>query len=614
MKVSVLRPADSNARVYQFGVRITKECTEKLTEQFMLAHNTYNQIIAEIRTTATEAIDWLEKKAGKEASQLRGRITELNDEYDSAKAADNREKLREVAEERRTLWRKWYELMHAVRREHGAELKSLFLERMRERKECSIYQIRCQAVKEGLGWATGNAVLKAAIQAYRKQWPKFKLPNFRRLAEVPRRTLELQFTKSGGIGVADVLAGGNPEISINNARAGRRAYGGFRMRIGSGGSRADITGTVYFHRPLPEEGRIKYARLIEHRIGKDRRHYVQFVVTDLDGGDEAIIAERLPLASLDFGWYYEEDGRRIAGFADSGEPSKARVLHLPPAIEALFARSERKKSERDKLRDEIVAALKAVDFQNAPEPLADELAKIKRLPPQYIASSRLARLAFNFRQNAPGYYTPFSERLEEWRKKDKLLWQAESHLASRARNLRKKHYENLALQWARRYEAIVIDTPDLSETAKVKDKKTGRHNKLGGVARGGRVKAALYELQQAIVNAAARFDTKVATIQGRTSKTCSLCGGRTATENAADREVKCESCGMLLDREKNAAAVAWQEAIKQMEAISAGFEEGRQKRMEMAENRKSKKLARQTARWRARTGSGQEKPEDSRNI
>lgn len=604
MKIDVLKPRDARARVYQYGIRVDDDCIGRLEEQFWAAHETYNNIVAEIRGIVSEAIAWLEENAGEEAKSLRERIPRLNEQWDGAKALDDREALRGIAEERRGLWRQWYQLMHEARRGSGDELKSLFLDRIGERKECGTYQIRSIAVNNGLGWATGNAVLKAAIQAYKKQWPKFKLPNFRRIADVTQKTLELQFTPKGGISVADILDGYR-EVSMNISKASRRTYSGFRMRVGSGKIKGDVIGTVYYHRPMPPEGRVKYARLVERRIGKDRRYYIQFVVTDIEEDTGNTSGAKKQLAALDFGWYFEDDGRRIAGFADSGDPAAAKVLRLPHRVDELFDRSEQMKAKRDSLRDEIVAELKGMDFENPPEEIAEYITKIKRLPVQYVASSLLARLTLSWRRLAASYEAPVFDRLEDWYLQDRMHWQAESHLASRGRNMRKKHYEKLALGWAMEYETIIIDTPELSETAIVKNKTTGRHNKLGGVARGGRVRAALYDLRQAIENAAARYGVKVATIQGRTSKTCSLCGGTMSGEDGG-RELVCGSCGARLDREQNAAAVVWQEGMKQLETINEKYNLGKEAHEETLVKRKARQAARQSARWSARNGSGLE--------
>lgn len=362
MKIDVLKPGDIDTRVFQYGVRVDPEYRDKLHEQLFMAHTMYNDIVAEIKRITTDAIAWLQEKAGQKALDLRLQISELSELYDKLKAADDREGLKKVAEERRGLWREWYELMHAARKEHFAELKSRYLDLIGERTECPIYQIRCSAVDRGLGWATANAALKAAIQAHRKQWPKFKIPNFRKSSEIPRRVLELQFTKKNGIGVDELLESRCPEVSLAVNGGGRRSYGKYSFRDGSGEAKSDITGSVYFHRELPKHSRIKYARLVEQRIGKDRRHYLQFVVTDIQADTEDPTSGRKPLAALDFGWYYEDDGRRIAGIADSADPEAATILRLPSEIDSLLEQGAANKSERDRLRDELVAELKAHVF------------------------------------------------------------------------------------------------------------------------------------------------------------------------------------------------------------------------------------------------------------
>ena len=134
----------------------------------------------------------------------------------------------------------------------------------------------------------------------------------------------------------EVFEGNHPMLSIGSAAAGRRSYSRFRFRVGAGKSAADITGTVYVHRPIPEHGRIKCARLVEQRIGNDRRHYLQFVVTDLKAAEDVPVAKRKSLAALDFGWYYEGDGKRIAGFANAAHPSSASMLSLPAEIESMI--------------------------------------------------------------------------------------------------------------------------------------------------------------------------------------------------------------------------------------------------------------------------------------
>ena len=615
MKITVLKPADATTKVFQYGVRIDKPSIPKIREQLALAHATYNAIIAEVKSINRNTRQWLQERAGVDAQRIWEEIQVLNQRWSEAKAVDDRERLKEIADSRRVLWREWYPMLHQARKDHKEDIKRL-MAGIGERSDCTTYQIRSEAVRSGLGWATGNAVLKAALQAHGKQWPKFKEPNFRRSAEVPHRVLELQFTGAGGIGVAD-LFDKYREISMQPADAGKRVYTPFRMALGAGESKTDITGTVQYHRPLPPEARIKYARLIEQRVGKDNRYYLQFVATDLELEE---IPESNPndhtLAALDFGWYYEDDGRRIAGFSNSPALDKAGVIRLAPEIDKLFDHAEQKKAERDNLRDEIVSVLKATPpdvLDQAPTEIAEELMSLRRLPAQHVAQSRLAGIVNRWRQQENAVFPAFFEKLEVWRRRDKQLWQDESHIGCRARNRRKKQYEALALDLVRRHRAIVIDTPELSEAAKVKDKTTGKHNKLGDVARAGRHRVALYSLQSALLNVAARHDTPVAKIVGRTSKTCALCGGAATPPEDAARVVVCQSCGLTHDREANAAVVVWQQASAQRNKIFEQYGSKLDEKLTQLEKRATNKLKRQTARSEAaRTRREAKKAEDSR--
>ena len=56
MKITAIKPADASTRVYQYGVRINDDSLELIGQQFFLAHQTYNDIIAEIRRIVKDAL------------------------------------------------------------------------------------------------------------------------------------------------------------------------------------------------------------------------------------------------------------------------------------------------------------------------------------------------------------------------------------------------------------------------------------------------------------------------------------------------------------------------------------------------------------------------------
>ncbi|MDK2124485.1 zinc ribbon domain-containing protein [Parachitinimonas caeni] len=613
MKLSVTGAGPIESLIYEYGIRIDKEHLRSqvledgtqqdcaLQQQFWQAHHSYNAIVAQIRDTLQAAIHWLERQAGPEVVSLRQQLELVTARWKEAKAADDRESLKKIATERQGLWKRYYELMHAARKTHSAQLNAQFLDQLAERKGCPIYTTRCQAVDEGLGWATANLVIKSAIQAFRKTWPRFKLPRFHHASEIVQQMVELQFA-SGAVSIGDLLAGRHSEIKLLAGEAGSRHYYPFEFRIGAGERKQQITGTLQYHRPLPEGAKIQRARLIERRIGKDRRYYLQFSLHLNQPLQQPVPEDRQPLVALDFGWYYDEDdGRRIAGKTDNADPGLAEILRLPPELDQQFDHADELKSRRDALRDELVPELRAVDWCHAPEPIAERLAKIKRVPkPQYVAPGQLAMLVLAWRQHCPDYLPDWLARLEAWRQTDRLLWQASSHLARRTRNARRKLYQQWALDLARRYEVIVIDTPDLEQTAKVKDEETGAHNKLGARARAGRVRASLYELRQALEWAAARHGTIIADIKGRTSKTCAYCQGKAEPPEPAARAVHCQNpdCGAVTDREHNAAAVCYQQADRRQQEIRYQYVEANRAKTEALAKRADSRQKRQQARWK----------------
>lgn len=605
MKITVKGGRSIENVVYEYGARVDRNCIPALKNQFKLAHDTYNEIVAELKRIAKEARAWLEEKAGEDAKRIRQRIDVLNQAFKEAKAQDDRELLTKIAEERRGLWRAYYEQINAVRAANRAELKELFESHIRQSKDCRIYQIRSEAVAKGLGWADGDAILTAAIQAWNKQWPKLKEPNFKSIHEVTQQFVQLRFKKdvTGSV----IKHGKHSSFAIEGDDFGKRAYLGFRFNVGSGELLQQVAGTVYVHRPLPDGARLLRARLVEKRVGKDNKYYIQLVLELKPEDAPAISSEkRQPLVALDFGWFFEEDGRRIAGLADADDPGMAKILRLPPEIETLFERAEAISGQRDTLRDEVAGELLAMSFTEAPEAISDDLRKLKLVgKPNWVAPSRLARIVLRWKESCPDYLPDWLERLEAWRKADKLLWQASSHVARRARNARRNLYEGWALDLCKRYERIVIDTPDLAKSAKVKDKTTGKHSKLGATARSGRFRVSLSEFRLALEWAAARAETVIADILGRTSKTCAHCGGNAEVHEENSRVVICqnEGCGAVEDRELNAAAVVYQNALQRIEEIDLRYAEMTHAEEEKVSKRKEAHALRLAARLKSHGAS-----------
>lgn len=591
--------SSSQVRVFEYGARVDPECWEHVHDQMRRGRDCYNAIAAAINHVIDDAYAWLAEQAGDEMQQLSQRISTLNDAWMAARALDDRTACEAVAAERQSLRARWYQLLHASKRKYAAKLRERWLSQVGQRRECVTYQIRSSFVAQGLDWAVANAALRAALQAFGQCWPRNRQLSFRQ-ADHPDQSLELQFTGAGGLSVAKILAEQSRGIGLdtNSAVGRRRLYVPFYFSVGSGLCKKSVTGTVQYHRSLPKDGAVGFARLVERRIGKDLRHYLQFSVR-LKTIDEPK-KRSSAMAVLHLGWRYMEDGRRIGEIAQGPRVNETERIVLPSEILEGLNRSRAAAGTRDVLRDAIVPMLKKVDLLTVPEKLSDDFKGIRRLPVQHIAPRRLAMLAIRWPREAPTWEIDVMQRLEMWRKQDRLLWQASAHGARRARFARRKFYEGIALNIVRRFGMVLIDSPNLKNAAIVKNPDTGKHAALGSRARSGRFDAALYEFKAALRSAGEREGCTVGEVSGPTSSNCSSCGGAVKDFGTGFREVVCDECGVVLDRAANAATWTWQRVSADHkgceDAISLSLLEDAQ-RAESARHRKELRAqARKTAR------------------
>ena len=596
MEIHPAKLLDSNILTYEYGVRLDKECSQAAAEQIIKARRLYNEIVATIRTIVEDMNLFLLQQGGPAAAKIQAQIEAFNEAFVVAKADKDEEGMKRIAQERRLAWREQSVLMRGVRSAHKAEVANRFLSRIGKNSKCDTYQLRGKAVAGGLGWATANAILDAALLAFKKSFVLGRAPRFSIGAEKIQDTLTLQFTTAGGAPVADLLAGRHSELAIlPTAGVGRRKYGDFRFRLGTAKQGTNATGTWQYHRPLPESAYVGLARLVHRKIGKDARWALQLIVKLPTPIREASDGKRAPLVSVHFGWSADVSGRRVAGISDSADPGAAQVLRLPADIETSLKRAAAIQGERDTARDEIVPLLRELVLpENVPEEVKNELAGLQRLPAQYLSANRLHRLCRVLRENEV-----LAEWLETWRKADRMRWQATTHIARRARNARKDFYRNTAISLARQYEVIAIEPLDLADTAKKVDENSGEKSDFTRKARAGRVVAAISEFEGAIRWAAAKAGTAVLELSGETARSCSICGG-TARDNKDDGQIlNCDQCGAVLDRKQNGAALAWQathavrEDVVEEYWLNAAtiFEERRQDKIvklsKMAEGRKN---------------------------
>ncbi|THD10077.1 hypothetical protein [Metallibacterium scheffleri] len=627
MKLSPALPPTGDVLIYEYGARVDGDCLPAVGDQIAKARRLYNDLVAVIRGIVDEMRGFVLKHAGSEALALQARIDGLSEAFDAARAANDEDRMKQIAGERRALWAELGEQVKAVRKAHRAEIQELFLSRIGKKSTCDTYQMRCKAVGDGLGWATANQVLDAALQAFKTSFQRGQAPRFARGEEKIQDTLTLQFTAAGGVPVAALLSGDHSELSMVSS-CGRRKYGSFSFRLGSASADTYANGTWQYHRPLPDGATVGLARLVRRSVGKDFKWALQLMVKR-PATEPAMMEGRKPLVAVHFGWAGDASGRRVAGITDGADPGVARVLQLPVEVEDGIRRAAEFQSARDEARDVIMTTIKNIawgdavaclgessQFMHGSEPwlrarLSEELSTIRRLPAQHVAPRRLHRLCGLLRAT-----NQMHDELEAWRKQDRLAWQASAHMARRARNLRKDFYRRVAIDLARRYSAIVLEPLDLAAAALKVNEITGEKTEFAKKARSGRVVAAIYELESSIRWAAAKSGTALLDLSGaETAARCGICGGASQSDESNSQVLHCVECGAELDRKKNGAAIAWQFAHENLdEAVTDFWAAVIAQRCEHAEKTREKKAKMAEGRRLARTLSAGVSAVGSRNV
>lgn len=587
-----------DVRIYEYGVRMDRNCAEALADQVAKGRRLYNQLVASIRDTVTAMNAYVIEQAGPEASALQASIEAFAEAFALARERNDEPEMNRIAGERRLLWRDLGERVKGARKANKMVIQAGYLNRIGKRTTCDTYQLRCAAVADGLGWATANATLDAALIAFKKSFVLGRAPRFARGDEKDQDTLTLQFTAAGGVPVTALLDGRHPELAlIPDGGCGPRKYGSFTFRLGAATAKLQASGTWQYHRPLPADGFVGLARLIRRRVGKDTKWAVQLQVKSPTVDPQ--LEGRKPLVSVHFGWASDVEGRRVAGIADGADPGLATLLQLPLGVEEGIRRAGEYQSARDLARDAIVARIKTFAWDESllakeagsaieehasgaagpsgetaeMDPAAARLAKtiealraVRRPAPTRVAIRRIHRLCYLLRDIGQ-----LPDWLETWRKEDRLRWQSAAHLARRARNLRKDFYRRTAHDLATRYSAILLQPLNLADAAKKVNELTGEKSEFGRKARAGRVVAALYELESSIRWAAAKNATAVLELGAETASRCAFCGASVSASGEDGQLLHCNGCGVEVDRKKNGAAVAWQVADSDIEGLVEQF-------------------------------------------
>src|SRR5207245_93822 len=150
-------------------------------EQFAMANRLYNDIVAAMRTITDDARAHTISLAGGDAGALAESVEKMTEQFLDAKAKQDEGRMRAIAFERRAARGRLYQLLGEARKTNRAVLIEKFWSRIGNKVGTETYRLRGDAVKAGLGWATANATLAAALTAQKKSAAAGGgVPHFRR--------------------------------------------------------------------------------------------------------------------------------------------------------------------------------------------------------------------------------------------------------------------------------------------------------------------------------------------------------------------------------------------------------------------------------------------------
>lgn len=320
-----------------------------------------------------------------------------------------------------------------------------------------------------------------------------------------------------------------------------------RIRIDSNHDRSPVWATlpVYFHRPLPSDGKIKWAVIVrrpwDRAVNPKRammyRWQLQITVEIPDVTWDATTKTAKPgsIVALNRGWRQMDDGSlRVATWAD--DLGNTGELRLP--LEQFRDRLMQANSIQG-YRDDHRNALQAWLLERGVE------------CSRWRTGQRYIRLlhAIEAEQHSP-QDEEIAQRIKEWADRDEHLRRYQRGLREGALRFRKKQYEMLSLELAKAYPTIVTDTYDIRNIAEDEKRQKGPSYQ--------RVQGAPSVLLDVIKSTGGRLGCLVSDGQVKlATQMCHLCGhGEQRGErwNAAPQVMHtCRGCGATWDQDVNHA-------------------------------------------------------------
>ena len=310
---------------------------------------------------------------------------------------------------------------------------------------------------------------------------------------------------------------------------------------------------LILHRPIPDDAQIQNGKIVVTRAG-DRFKYDLCLTLRLP--DTPLLQPNMLKGTIgvDVGFRKKGDTIIVATSSSEDVHEKPKEFVVPEEIISSLTHVIDLQSELDETAE---ALGKSVTADLRSNPLPEEHGKyrlwsaVANRPAHVTLSFETAYKFALWLNHEPDNFT------KEVRDKFFYWWKGNSRKFRELHNLRRKallsrkhFYRQIASEMVAQKKLIVLEDIDLTVFAETRDKNT----KLSNKARAQRFLASLSELKGAIKNAADREGVPVVEVNpAYTSKTCSACGCINK-DLKAEKEWTCPSCGVVHDRDVNAAA------------------------------------------------------------
>lgn len=361
--------------------------------------------------------------------------------------------------------------------------------------------VRAARKLSDLYWGTYLLIEQAMDLARRSPEP----PRFRRWTGEGAVAVQIQH----GMTTAELLAGADRRLQIDQRLQpvpgrGGKARPRVRLRLGTDADGDPIWGEwpVILHRPLPDDARIKWAKVVRRRVcGKDEWSLhltVRLQAPAARTGDRVV--------AVDLGWRRLEEGILRAGGWTDGDTG-ADVL-VPASAVARLRKADDIRAIRDRHLNAIRATL--TEWREATEMLPASHVEVLRWLPAWRSPARFAALARWWRDHRTVGDETVVAALETWRARDRHLWLYETGCRRGALAHRREVYRQLAAQLARTADVLVIERLDLRGLATIPGPDSERESHPR--ARAQRQAVAPSELRDACVQAVQARGGRVVTV------------------------------------------------------------------------------------------------------